>query len=65
MSVVSTDYRYLKYTTNNASVNHPSFDCDLDSFSSFESKPEPPSRTKSVAASKKKKKKHNVKVYID
>lgn len=52
MSTHSKDYRYLKYATNNASVNHPSFDRDLDSsFSSFESI-QAPSRTKSTSASK-------------
>lgn len=52
MSSHSKDYKYLKYTINNASVNHPSFDRDLDSsFSSFESI-QAPSRTKSATASK-------------
>ncbi|KAI9275090.1 hypothetical protein EDC94DRAFT_579538 [Helicostylum pulchrum] len=52
MSSHSKDYKYLKYTINNASVNHPSFDRDLDSsFSSFESI-QAPSRTKSATAIK-------------
>lgn len=52
MSIHSTEYKYYKYTTNNVSVNHPSFDRDLDSsFSSFESR-HVPSRTKSSTPSK-------------
>lgn len=53
MSIGSTDYKYLKYVTNNASANHPShYDRDLDSsISSFESLHAPPSKTQSATES--------------